>query len=323
MSGGRKAAGCCFALGFSDGRKPFRSLKLKLEYLCEKTTPQLDENVLPGTIKSIMAKKDYWNQKVVLVTGGSSGLGLELTTELIHRGARIIIAALEKEAVDAVVAQLVADGGDVTGFAVDVTSDEDVQNLAIEVCERFGRLDALINVAGRTDRGKIEFCDADHFEKVLRLNFLALVRMTHTFLPMLLESEGHVVNIGSLASKAASRWTGAYPASKFAVAAYSQQLRLELGPQGLKVLLVCPGPIRRETERLYPLEGLEDLPESARRPGAGVKVGKISPQQLVRAILLAAEKNRAELVLPKKARILFTLAQLFPTLGDWLILRNT
>ena len=269
-----------------------------------------------------MAKR-YWDQKVVLVTGGSSGLGLELATEFAACGAKVIIAALEKEAVEKVVADFQTAGMDVTGFAVDVTSDDDVQELAINICEKYGRLDALVNVAGRTDRGKIEFCDAEHFEKVLRLNFLALVRVTHTFLPILLESGGHVINIGSLASKAASRWTGAYPASKFAVAAYSQQLRLELGPQGLKVLLVCPGPIQRDTERLYPLEGLEDLPESARRPGAGVKVRKIPPKKLVKAILNAAEKNKPELIMPGKARILFTLAQMWPRLGDWLILKNT
>ena len=84
---------------------------------------------------------------------------------------------------------------------------------------------------------------------------------------------GHVVNIGSLAAKSAARWLGAYPATKFAVAAYSQQLRLELGPQGLHVLLVCPGPIQRSDPRLYPLEGLEDIPDRARGPGRGEDPG--------------------------------------------------
>jgi short-subunit dehydrogenase len=138
-----------------------------------------------------------------------------------------------------------------------------------------------------------------------------------------LEHRGHVVNIGSLASKSAARWVGAYPATKFAVAAYSQQLRLELGGQGLHVLLVCPGPIARDDPRLYPLVGLEDVPERARRPGAGVRVGKISPQKLAGAILRACQRRKPELVVPGKARVLFALAQLWPGLGDWLVLRRT
>jgi short-subunit dehydrogenase len=132
-----------------------------------------------------------------------------------------------------------------------------------------------------------------------------------------------VVNIGSLAAKSAARWVGAYPATKHAVAAYSQQLRLELGPAGLHVLLVCPGPIERQTERLYPLEGLEDVPERARRPGAGVRLRAIAPERLAAAILRATERRRPELVVPGRARLLFVLAQLFPRLGDWLVLRKT
>ena len=80
----------------------------------------------------------------------------------------------------------------------------------------------------------------------MELNLLGLVRMTRAAAPHLLAAKGHLVNIGSLAGKSATRFMGAYPASKFAVSAYSQQLRLELEPEGLHVLLVCPGPSREE-----------------------------------------------------------------------------
>ena len=81
---------------------------------------------------------------------------------------------------------------------------------------------------------------------MIDLNFLSTVRVTQAALPHLLKTGGHLVQIGSLATKIASRYLGAYAASKFPVAAYCQQLRLELGPQGLHTLLVCPGPIRRD-----------------------------------------------------------------------------
>jgi short-subunit dehydrogenase len=139
----------------------------------------------------------------------------------------------------------------------------------------------------------------------------------------LLKQRGHVVNIGSLAAKSSARFVGAYPATKHAVAAYSQQLRLELGPEGLHVLLVCPGPVDRDDPRLYPLEGLEDIPESARRPGAGVKVRGIPPKRLATAILRACQRRRPEIVMPAKARLLFAISQLWPRLGDWIVLRKT
>ena len=265
----------------------------------------------------------FWENKVIVITGGSSGLGKELAQAFGKAGGKVVIAALEPEIVDAAVTELQQEGVDCSGIACNVTSDEDVEKLKSFVLDKHGKVDVLVNVAGRTDRGKMLDWTADKFEKVMKLNFFALVRVTHAFLPELLKTQGRIINIGSLASKSASRWTGAYPTSKHAVAAYSQQLRLELGSQGLKVLLVCPGPIARETERLYPLEGLEDLPESARRPGAGVKVKKLDPKKLVAAILKASEKGLPELVMPWKARLLFAIQQLFPRLGDWLVQKNT
>jgi len=181
----------------------------------------------------------------------------------------------------------------------------------------------LVNNAGRSMRGKLIDTTPEQFQQLIELNFIAMVRCTRAAIPHLLPRRGHVVNIGSLAAKSASRWVGAYPASKHAVAAYSQQLRLELGPEGLHVLLVCPGPISRDDERLYPLQGMEDIPERARRPGAGVKIKTIPPAKLAAAILRACERRRPELVMPAKARLLFAISQLCPTLGDWIIRRKT
>ena len=191
-----------------------------------------------------------------------------------------------------------------------------------QALSRFGRLDVLVNNAGRSMRGKVLDATPEQFRDLMELNLLGLVRCTRAAVPHLLRRRGHVVNIGSLAAKSAARWLGAYPATKFAVAAYSQQLRLELGPQGLHVLLVCPGPIQRSDPRLYPLEGLEDIPDRARGPGAGVKTRAIPPERLARLILRACERRRPELVLPGSARLLFAIAQLFPRLGDWIVLQE-
>jgi NAD(P)-dependent dehydrogenase (short-subunit alcohol dehydrogenase family) len=264
-----------------------------------------------------------WQDKAVLVTGGSSGLGRVIAEAFSQAGAKLAIVGLEQSQVQQAAEEMRAAGRDVLGIYADITQQPDVDRLFGETLDRFGRLDVLVNCAGRSMRGKVLDTTPEQFRDLMELNFFALVRCTRAAVPHLLEQRGHVVNIGSLAAKSAARWVGAYPATKFAVAAYSQQLRLELGPQGLHVLLVCPGPIERKDARLYPLEGLEDVPESARAPGAGVRVHAIPPADLAKAILRSCERRRPELVIPGKARLLFAISQLWPTLGDWIVRRKS
>jgi NAD(P)-dependent dehydrogenase (short-subunit alcohol dehydrogenase family) len=265
----------------------------------------------------------YWKDKVVLVTGGSSGLGRVIADAFAAAGCRLVVAGLEPEAVAQAAEEIRATGREALGIATDITRQEQVDSLFSQTLAHFGRLDVLVNNAGRSMRGKALETTPEQFRDLMELNLLALVRCTRAAAEHLIARRGHLVNIGSLASKSAARWVGAYPATKFAVAAYSQQLRLELGPLGLHVLLVCPGPIQRSGARLYPLEGLEDIPQQARQPGAGVKVRAIAPETLARRILLACQRRQPELVMPGKARLLFAISQLWPRLGDWLVLRNT
>jgi NAD(P)-dependent dehydrogenase (short-subunit alcohol dehydrogenase family) len=283
--------------------------------------------------------RTYWQGKVALVTGGSSGFGRAVAEEFLRAGASVVAVGLEGDAVRRAAEEMEAAGGDehtpetpaerpsaaprVLGLQADITRQDDVERIVAQTHDRFGRLDVLVNNAGRSMRGKLRDTGAEQFRELMELNLVALVRCTRAALPELLRRRGHVVNIGSLAAKSATRWVGAYPATKHAVAAYSQQLRLELGGEGLHVLLVCPGPIERKDARLYPLEGLEDLPERARRPGAGVKVRTIAPQWLAAQVLRACERRRPELVVPGRARLLFALAQLFPALADSIVLKKT
>ncbi len=220
----------------------------------------------------------FWQNKVVLVTGGSSGLGRVIAEAFAAAQAKVVVGGLEADAVRQTTGEMQAAGHEALGVHVDITRQEDVDRLFAKTIERFGRLDVLVNNAGRSMRGTVLDTTPEQFRDLMELNLIALVRCTRAALPHLLERRGHVVNIGSLAAKSAARWVGAYPATKFAVAAYSQQLRLELASRGLHVLLVCPGPIERKDARLYPLAGLEDVPEAARRPGAGVRLRAIAPR---------------------------------------------
>lgn len=260
-----------------------------------------------------------WSGKGVIVTGASAGLGLAISQAAAAAGARVILAARGAEGLKAAVDAITASGGDATSICADVTRDEDVRRLAENAQERLQRIDLLVNCAGKSARGAVLDTSPDDFRASFDLNLLSTVRCTQAFVPQLIETRGHLVNIGSLAGKSAARWLGAYPAAKFALSAYTQQLRLELGPQGLHVMLVCPGPIARQQPRLRDTDRVDHVPPEARRPGGGVKTSAIDPAWLAKQILLGCERRRAELVFPRSARLLFAISQLSASLGDRLV----
>jgi len=258
----------------------------------------------------------HWRDQVVFVSGGSAGLGLAIARAFARAGARLAIAARDPMRLEQAAGALSNIAADVLAVRADITDPSQVDRLMQQVFERYDRLDVLVNCAGRSARGMAHTTSPESYRELWELNFLAAVRCTQAALPRLLSARGHVVNIGSLSAKIASRYLGAYPASKFALAAWSQQLRLELGPEGLHVLLVCPGPLTRtDAGPRYKADPLE-LPPSASRPGGGVRIKTIDPDWLAQRIVAACEKRRPELIVPAKARLLFALAQLAPTLGD-------
>lgn len=264
-----------------------------------------------------------WSNKHALITGASSGLGLAIARELVAVGAKVALVARDETRLQQAVRSLNAPAEQTLAIVADITQQADVERMQAQVREHWGQLDLLVNCAGKSSRGKIEETTPEQFQSLWELNFLAAVRCTRAMLPMLLERKGHVVQIGSLASKSTAKYLGAYPAGKFALAAYSQQLRLELGDQGLHVLLVCPGPIAREDAgNRYDAEST-NLPDEAKRPGGGVKLKGIPPDQLAKKILRACERRQPELIVPAKARLLFTISQLWPSLGDWITQRMT
>lgn len=280
----------------------------------------------------------YWQSKVAIVTGGSSGLGLEIARRLFAAGSTVVMAARNYDRLKAAADQVRGQSTELTagpvkgsgierraavGIRCDITNDEQVASLVGTTIDRFGKLDMLVNCAGKSGRGNVLDTTPQHFQEMWELNFLALVRCTRAAAPHLLKSRGHLVNIGSLASKSASKYLGAYPATKFAVAAYTQQLRLELEPEGLHVLLVCPGPIKRSDAGERYESASKDLPETAKKPGGGVKLKGIEPEWLAKKILASCESRKKELVMPCKSKMLFAMSQLSPSFGDWVVNRMT
>jgi NAD(P)-dependent dehydrogenase (short-subunit alcohol dehydrogenase family) len=265
----------------------------------------------------------YWTNKRVLITGGSAGLGFALADAFAAAGARVAIVSREEIKLTAAAERLQRHGGEVYGAIGDVSVTTDVERVVAETVHRFEGLDCLVNNAAVSMRGELLHTPLEEFRRLHELNVLSVVRGVQFAGPHLIASRGQIINIGSLAAKCGPRWLGAYPASKHAVAALSQQLRLELGPLGVSTLLVCPGPIRRDDAGHRYDHQAAHLPEAARRPGGGAPLKSLDPAALAVQILRAAERRQAELVLPGKARWLFALSQLWPSLGDWLLLRAT
>lgn len=266
----------------------------------------------------------HWSDKVVLITGASSGLGLHLARAWFQAGARVVLAARDVDRLNAAAHSLANDPERCLAIPCDITQDESVAQLFEQLQARCGRLDVLVNCAGASARGTIAETKLGDFQRNWDLNVLALVRCTQAALPLLTTSRGYIVNIGSLAGKFGARYVGPYSATKHAVTGISQQLRLELEPAGVHVLHVCPGPIRDErTAPRYDADTMEKLPAAAHQPGAGAKIRGLDPVWLAKKIVAATERRQRELIVPWKANILLLAGTISTRLGDWLLKKMT
>jgi len=265
----------------------------------------------------------YWESKRAVIVGGSSGLGRALAAVLLERGARVAIVARGQAALDRTATELRAADEELLTLAADATSAADVERVAITINERWSGVDFLAHCAGRSMRGDALTTEPEEFRALWELNFLSAVRVAQAFTPSLLHTRGHLVLVGSLAGKCAPRYLGAYPASKFPLAAFAQQLRMELGHRGLHTLLVSPGPIARSDAGPRYADQAAGLPESAQRPGGGARLRLIDPVVLAKRILVACESRQPELVMPWKTKLLFSLAQLWPALADSILQKKT
>ena len=291
----------------------------------------------------------FWKEKRVLVTGATSGFGLVLAEELLRQGAHILICGrdagrLERavQGLKAIAAKLEPASTAVTasegtgrqqkndsrvaGLPLDVTCAHQLDRLFGFAKERWGGLDALMHMAGRSSRGKLLDVTAQEFRDSLEINFLSAAECVVRSLALMDNAiSPRIVLMGSLAAKAAGKGMGPYSAAKFPLAAYAQQLRLELGGAGPKVLLVCPGPIEKRPSLAPDANDSTPIPNSpsaaAKKPGGGVRVKAIDARWLAKRVLRASQTGQLELVVPGNARILFALQQMSACWGDWIIRR--
>jgi NAD(P)-dependent dehydrogenase (short-subunit alcohol dehydrogenase family) len=174
--------------------------------------------------------------KVVLVTGASSGIGAAIARRLAKDGYRVFGTSRKASA-------STVDG--ITMVSLDVCSDESVRACVAAVLRETGRIDVLVNNAGHLLAGAIEEATLEEAKAQFETNFFGVVRMVQAVLPtMRKQRSGHIVNMSSLAGMVPVPFWGFYNASKFAVEGYTETLRLDLKPLGIRVSMVEPGAIK-------------------------------------------------------------------------------
>lgn len=248
---------------------------------------------------------------VVLVTGGASGLGRALCLELGRRGSRVVVTDVQEEGARAVAEAIAAAGGRATAAVLDVRDAAAFERLVGDTLAAHGRLDYLFNNAGLAVAGEARDMTLDHWRQVLDVNLGGVLHGCAAAYPrMASQGSGHIVNVSSLAGLAGMAMSAPYATSKFAVVGLSLTLRAEGADLGVKVSAVCPGFIRTAIFDAGTYVGLKKEGLLSLLP-----FGMMDADKAARALLRGVERNRAIIVFPFYARLLWWLGRLSPGLS--------
>ncbi|WP_377888635.1 SDR family NAD(P)-dependent oxidoreductase [Alkalihalobacillus sp. R86527] len=230
-------------------------------------------------------------EKVILITGASSGIGRQLALDLAEKGARLILVSRTEDNLLLLKEQIVSSGGYPPAvWPMDVGDGTRIDHLLPRLLEEMPAIDILINNAGF---GKFDhFVDADmkEIEAMFDVNVIGLMRFCSHVLPSMVKARsGLIINVASQAGKIATPKSAAYSATKHAVLGFSNSLRLEMKPHGINVMTVNPGPIKTN---------FFEVADSSGTYAKNVEKMMLSPEKVLREIISAIEKGKREVNLP-------------------------
>jgi len=255
--------------------------------------------------------KTQFTDQVVIVTGASTGIGRATAVAFAAAGARVVLAARQADRLREIAA---AQPDRFLVVPTDVTRDADVARLVDTTLQRWSRVDILVNNAGLGMRVPVETMPLADAQHLLDVNFFGVVRCTQAVLPVMRrQGRGQIVNVGSILSLLATPRNAVYAASKFAVRAFSDALRIELHGSGIDVILIMPG--------------YTDTPffENQYRYGGPVRVGPlhgVPPATVARAILRACARRQRAVVLTLPGKCGAWAKRWVPWLLDWALARQ-
>lgn len=253
--------------------------------------------------------------KVVLITGGSRGLGLEMARVLAAKGARLVLCARSVDHLRKAKTELRAMGADVITFSADVREQSHVQRLVENVIRHHKRIDVLINNAGIVQVGPAEAMTIKDFENAMQTNFWSAVYLTYACLPYFKRRrEGRIVNISSIGGKVAVPHLLPYTASKFALTGFSEGMHAELKKYNIKVTTIIPHLMTTGSPRNVTVKGDHE------NEYAWFKIADSSPMlaqeasEAAREIISALEKGEAEKTLTFTGKLASKVQGVAPSL---------
>jgi NADP-dependent 3-hydroxy acid dehydrogenase YdfG len=227
------------------------------------------------------------SSQVVAITGASSGIGEAAALVCSRAGAAVALAARRAERIEALARQIVEEGGRAIAVRADVGEEEQAQAFVERAHAELGRLDVLVNNAGVMLLGPIENAPTEEWRQMIHVNVFGVLYCTHAALPLMRDQgSGHIVNISSVAGRVARAGSGVYNLTKFGVGAFSESLRQECVPMGVRVTLVEPGAVATELAGHNRPEILEQI---AQRFG---DIERLTAEDIANAILYAIGQPR-------------------------------
>jgi NAD(P)-dependent dehydrogenase (short-subunit alcohol dehydrogenase family) len=261
-------------------------------------------------------KRDF-NNKVVAISGGGGGLGRAFGRRFALAGARVALLDLDTEAAMRAAEAIREQGGSAVGLGCDVTDPAQCAEALSTVREMWGRVDVMINNAGITHRSAFGRTDPSVFQRVMAVNYFGAIHCTQAALPDLIQGQGLIITISSVAGFSPLLGRTGYAGAKHALHGLFDSLRAELRPRGVDVLIVCPSFVDTAIAKSALGEDgqVTDHPQS--------HVGKpADPHQVAEAVFKAAERGRRLLILSAVGRLTWWMTRLYPALYERLMARS-
>lgn len=252
--------------------------------------------------------------RVVVIIGGSRGLGLVMAREFAAEDAHVVLVARDPETLQRAALDLSSSGGRVTTFACDVTDRFQVERTIDDIFARHHRIDVLVNDAGIIEVGPVEHMTDADFERAMATHFWGPLWTIRTALPYMHRAGARrIVNIASIGGRLAVPHLVPYTASKFALTGLSEGLRAELSREGFRVTTVCPGLMRTGSTYNASFKGQHRREFAWFHTAASTPGLSISAERAARRIVDACRHGDPDLTLTPAARLAVALNALCPT----------